>query len=82
MIALARDDARAHALLLRARNRHDHIVIPAVVVAETVRASNATVDALVVADAVCRGGGTVLTGDADDLDQLAATHPEVVIRHL
>lgn len=44
--------------------------------------SDATVDALVVADAVQRGGGVVLTGDPDDLRRLVAGHPEVVIEVL
>lgn len=38
-----------------------------------------TIDALVVAEAVARGGGRVLTGDARDLARLASPHPEVVI---
>lgn len=40
-----------------------------------------TVDALVVAVAISRGGGTILTGDRDDLSALAADHPEVQVRH-
>lgn len=44
--------------------------------------SSATVDALVVAEAVQAGGGVVLTGDADDLRRLAADHPHVVIQAL
>lgn len=39
-----------------------------------------TVDALVVAHAVEAGGAHVLTGDRDDLERLAAPHPEVWIR--
>jgi predicted nucleic acid-binding protein len=38
-----------------------------------------TVDALVVAQAVEGGGARILTGDRDDLDRLAAPHPEVWI---
>ena len=34
--------------------------------------SKATIDALVVAEAVTRGGGVVLTADPDDLTRLAA----------
>ena len=41
-----------------------------------------TVDALVVAHAVERGGAYVLTGDPEDLDRLAAPHPEVWIQPL
>lgn len=44
--------------------------------------STATIDALVVACAIERGGGVVLTGDPDDLEQLAQEHPEVVVRAL
>lgn len=41
-----------------------------------------TVDALVVAHAVEGGGAHILTGDPDDLERLAAQHPEVVIHSL
>jgi predicted nucleic acid-binding protein len=44
--------------------------------------SDATVDALVVAQAVHARGAHVLTGDADDLERLAAPHPEVRIQPL
>lgn len=44
--------------------------------------STSTVDALVVASAIEVGGGVVLTGDPDDLEPLAAGHPEVVISAL
>lgn len=44
--------------------------------------STATVDALVVAQAVLAGGAHVLTGDVDDLERLAAPHPEVWIQRL
>ena len=47
----------------------------------TARSSN-TVDALVVAHAVEAGGAHVLTGDRDDLERLAALHPEVWIQPL
>jgi len=39
--------------------------------------SAATVDALVVAQAVEAGGAHVLTGDRKDLARLAASHPQV-----
>lgn len=45
------------------------------------RLSN-TVDALVVAHAVNRGGAHILTGDPDDLERLAAPHPDVWIHRL
>jgi predicted nucleic acid-binding protein len=41
-----------------------------------------TVDALVVAHAVEAGGAHVLTGDREDLEKLAASHPEVRIHPL
>jgi predicted nucleic acid-binding protein len=44
--------------------------------------STATVDALVVAQAVVAGGAHILTGDRDDLGRLAAAHPEVWIHPL
>lgn len=44
--------------------------------------STSTVDAVVVATAVELGGGVILTGDADDLRQLAQPHPEVRIQTL
>jgi predicted nucleic acid-binding protein len=44
--------------------------------------SAATVDALVVAQAVAAGGAHVLTADTDDLGLLAADHPEVWIQRL
>jgi len=44
--------------------------------------SSHTIDALVVAHAVERGGAHILTGDRDDLDRLAAPHPEVWIQFL
>ena len=40
-----------------------------------------TIDALVGAVAISRGGGTILTGDLTALGALAADHPEVRIRH-
>jgi hypothetical protein len=45
-------------------------------------AGDATVDALVVAEAVGRGGGVILTGDVGDLRHLATGHPEVVVQGL
>jgi predicted nucleic acid-binding protein len=44
--------------------------------------SAATIDALVVAQAVAGGGAQILTGDRDDLERLAAPHPEVWIQPL
>jgi predicted nucleic acid-binding protein len=44
--------------------------------------STATVDALVVAHAVEAGGARILTGDRQDLERLAADHPEVWIQPL
>jgi predicted nucleic acid-binding protein len=44
--------------------------------------SSSTVDALVVAQAVEAGGAQILTGDREDLEQLAASHPEVWIQPL
>lgn len=44
--------------------------------------SDATIDALVVADAVERGGGVILTGDPEDLGRLAEGYSEVVIEAL
>jgi predicted nucleic acid-binding protein len=41
-----------------------------------------TVDALVLAHAVVAGGAHVLTGDREDLERLAASHPEVWIHTL
>lgn len=42
--------------------------------------SASTVDALVVAHAVEAGGAQILTGDREDLERLAAPHPEVWIQ--
>jgi predicted nucleic acid-binding protein len=44
--------------------------------------SSSTVDALVVAHAVVGGGAHILTGDREDLERLAAPHPEVWIQPL
>ena len=44
--------------------------------------SAATIDALVVAEAVQQGGGVILTGDAADLEKLASSHPSVVVQAL
>ncbi len=41
-----------------------------------------TVDAFVVAQAVEGGGAQILTGDREDLERLAAPHPEVWIQTL
>ncbi len=119
VIALARRDNRARAVLTAAWEVGAEVIVPAVVVAETVRGagardapvnrvlnavgnvapttedrarlagallarakSNVTIEALVVAEAIGRGGGVVLTSDPDDLRGLAASHAEVVIRRL
>lgn len=118
VIALARHDVRARAALTAAWEVSADVIVPAVVVAETVRGgardapvnrvlnavgnlapttedrartagallarakSDAAIDALVVAEAVQRGGGLVLTGDRDDLAALAESHAEVVIQAL
>lgn len=44
--------------------------------------SSSTVDALVVAQAIEAGGAQILTGDREDLERLAAAHPEVWIQPL
>jgi predicted nucleic acid-binding protein len=118
VIALARHDARARAALTAAWEVGADVIVPAVVIAETVRGSArdapvnrilngvgnvapatekiarsagallamaksaATIDSLVVAEAVHRGGGVVLTGDAGELASLASSHPEVVIQSM
>jgi predicted nucleic acid-binding protein len=119
VIALAREDQRARATLREAWKLGTDVVVPAVVVAETVRAdaahntpvtrvlnmvdkvvplseqtarlagmllarakSAATIDALIVAEAVQQGGGVILTGDATDLEALASGHPSVSVQAL
>lgn len=44
--------------------------------------SVATVDALVVAQAVEEGGAHILTSDADDLERLARPHPQIWVKEL
>lgn len=44
--------------------------------------SSTTVDALVVAQAVEAGRAHILTGDREDLERLAAPHPEIWIHSL
>ena len=44
--------------------------------------SSSTIDALVVAQAVEGGGAHILTGDREDLELLARSHPEVWIQPL
>ena len=41
--------------------------------------SRATVDALVVAEAILGGAAILLTGDMDDFSALAAAHPHVIV---
>ncbi len=119
VLALARRDVRARAALAAAWEVSAEVIVPAVVVAETVRGHGArdapvnrvlnaigkvpatteptartagvlqagaeitaTIDALVVAEAVQRGGGVILTSDPDDLRRLGAGHPEVIIQPL
>jgi hypothetical protein len=43
----------------------------------TGRGSDVAIDALVVATTIGLGGGMILTHDPDDLDLLAADHPNV-----
>ena len=127
IIALSRREDRARALVAAALELEIPVIIPAPVIAETTRGTNAdavidrvlrwmlrgsgvlapigerearvagrllrqlgrayaghnppTVDAMLVAVAVVRGGGILLTGDADDLQALAARNPEVRVRH-
>ena len=45
-------------------------------------ASAATVDALVVAQAIHSTGAVILTSDPDDLGRLATRHPEVVVHSI
>jgi predicted nucleic acid-binding protein len=117
VFALAKLDVRARAALASAWEHGWDVVVPAVVVAETVRGNgprdapvnrvlkavgtvaatsedrartagellgrakvNATVDALVVAEAVRRGGGVIMTSDAEDLRRLIGDHTGVVIK--
>ena len=119
IIDAATSRTRTLVVLKAAREEGAEVVVPAVVVAETVRGagprdarvnlilrgvseitpttedrarlagallgaaqSDDTIDALVVAEAVGRGGGVILTGDPADLRRLAAGHPEVVIEAL
>jgi len=118
VIALARAEPRALAFLRRALELDADVVVPVVVLAETLRGGrtdaavnrvlnnvgqigptppgvgrvagallgasrrNDTVDAMVVAEAVTRGGGQVLTGDPTDLRRLAASEDAVTIQPL
>jgi len=119
VIDAAAGRTRTLVALAAAREEGAEVVVPAVVVAETVRGSgprdarvnlilrgvseitpttedlariaggllakahsDATIDALVVAEAIGRGGGVILTGDPHDLRKLASGHPEVVISAL
>jgi predicted nucleic acid-binding protein len=119
VIDAAAGRARTLAVLAAAREEGAEVIVPAVVVAETVRGNGPrdarvnlllrgvsqvtattedrariaggllgaaradnTIDALVVAEAIARGGAVVLTGDVSDLRKLAAGHPEVVLQRL
>ena len=118
VIALARSEPRAMAFLRRAVELDADVIIPVVVLAETLRGGRSdagvhrvlnciggiesthpeigrvagallgrsrrtdTVDAMVVAEAVTRGGGQVLTSDPGDLGLLAASEPAVTIHPL
>ncbi|MFI5053225.1 MAG: PIN domain-containing protein [Acidimicrobiia bacterium] len=118
VIALARSEQRALAFLRRAIELDADVVIPVVVLAETLRGgrtdaavhralnrvgeiepthpdvgrvagrllgasrSNDTVDAMVVAEAVVRGGGQLLTSDPSDLRRLAASEATLTIQPL
>jgi predicted nucleic acid-binding protein len=115
VIALARSEPRAMAFLRRAVELDADVIIPVVVLAETLRGGRSdasvhrvlnnvgriessrpeigrvagallgrsrrtdTVDAMVVAEAVIRGGGQVLTSDPNDLGLLAASEPAVTV---
>jgi predicted nucleic acid-binding protein len=127
IIALSRYDVRTRALVAAAIEQEIPVIIPAPVVAETTRGTNAdavidrvlrwmlrrsgtlapigerearlagrllrqlrdahskhpppTVDAMIVAVAIARGGGVLLTSDPGDLQALAASNPEVRVRH-
>lgn len=123
IIALAAGDALMRAHLRVARSEGVLVLVPALVIAETIRGADSdapvnralklvgevtpitetiarlagrllrragrtrsqhtppTLDALIVAVAILRGGGTLLTGDPGDLLTLAANHPEVSVRH-
>ena len=118
VLALARHDPGVRAAFAAAIGDAVKVLVPAVVVAETVRgdgprdaainrvlnavdevvpvtevvartaggllaatASNATIDALIVAEAI-QHGATIMTGDPDDLRSLAEGHPQVVIMPL
>ncbi|TMK60837.1 MAG: hypothetical protein E6G60_12445 [Actinobacteria bacterium] len=118
VIALARAEQRAVAFLRRAVEVDAEVIIPVVVLAETLRGGPrdaavnrvvnavgdieatlpdvgrvagrllgrakraATVHAMVVAEAVARGGGQVLTGDPADLTPLAENERRVTIHAL
>lgn len=119
IIDAATSRTRTLVALKAARDEGAEVIVPAVVVAETVRGagprdargnlilrgvseitpttedrariagallaaakSDDTIGALVVAEAVGRGGGVILTGDPDYLRLLASGHREVVISAL
>ena len=126
IIALARDEATTRAYVALALRDGAPVIVPAPVITETTRGTNAdaavnrvlrqvlgaagaaapidervarlagrllrrlgdtytghappTIDALIVAVAAARGGGTLLTSDPDDLNALAGDHPEIRVR--
>ena len=118
IIALSRSEERARAYLWRALELDADVVVPVVVLAETLRGGPRdahvnrvlkaigeieptsvatgrlagsllgstgtvdTIDAIVVAEALTRGGGRILTSDPDDLGELAESHPSVRIDSL
>lgn len=43
---------------------------------------DATIDALIVAEAILHGASLILTGDPDDISALAANHPHVQVASL
>ncbi len=119
MIGLARGNVRLRALIADAQRRGDDIVVPIVVIAETVRGngprdatvnltigqfaphlplaeptarlagallgaahSNATIDAIVAAEAIQRRPSALLTGDPVDLALLLNGHEGVELERI
>jgi predicted nucleic acid-binding protein len=77
-------DAPIHRILKAIRSLPDLREVHGRIAGELLGASRTahTVDALVVAQAVAAGGAQILTGDREDLERLAASHPEVWIQPL